>query len=154
VLSDDALFEKATQADLPEIIELEKQAYPFPWAQEAFRNELTKPFSTVVVVRDETNGLVGYIVYWLLFDECHILNVTVAPTRRGQGWGRRLVQYAVRTAVQRHMKRVFLEVRISNTPAIKLYEKLGFFIDHEKTKFYEDGENAYFMVRYLQRQSL
>lgn len=140
----------ATENDLQAVLEIERQSYPFPWSLEAFQNELVKPFSNVLVLVDEQQ-VAGYIVYWLLFDEAHILNVTVSPTHRGAGFGARLVRRVINDAMAKEMKRVFLEVRTSNAAAIALYQKLGFFTDHVKKSFYEDGEDAYFMVRYLQR---
>lgn len=140
----------ATENDLPAILEIERKSYQFPWSQEAFRNELVKPFSNVLILVDR-GEVAGYIVYWLLFDEAHVLNVTVAPTHRGAGYGARLMRRVINDALAKEMKRVFLEVRTSNAAAIALYQKLGFFTDHVKKSFYEDGEDAYFMVRYLQR---
>lgn len=141
----------ATEADLPRILEIERQAYPFPWTEDAFKNELIKPFSNVMVLIDEKDdvSLIGYIVYWLLFDEAHVLNVTVDPQARRKGLGQRLMKRVMTDAHRKDMKRIFLEVRTSNAAAIALYKKLGFFEDHVKKGFYEDGEDAFFMIRYL-----
>lgn len=142
-----------TETDLPRILEIERQAYPFPWTEDAFSNELIKPFSHVMALIDEAAGakLVGYIVYWLLFDEAHVLNVTVDPQERRKGLGHRLMKRVMTDALRKDMKRIFLEVRTSNAAAIALYKKLGFFEDHVKKGFYEDGEDAIFMVRYFDR---
>jgi len=77
------------------------------------------------------------------------LNVAVHPDWRGLGLGKRLVRQAIDMAVRKEMKRVFLEVRRSNAAAISLYKSAGFFIDHTKANFYENGEDAHFMVRFL-----
>lgn len=143
----------AAEEDLSKIIELEKKCYPFPWTLEAFRMEFTKPFSNFLVLTDdETDSVIaGYIVYWLMFDECHILNVATDPEWRGLGFAEKLIRQAINSALRKDAKKVFLEVRKSNAGAIALYQKLGFFIDHIKKNFYEDGEDGYFMLLYLDK---
>lgn len=148
----------ATEDDLPQILAIEKLAYPepcVPWSQQAFLEELKKPFSHFIVLTDdETDStILGYIVYWQIFDECHILNVAVHPDWRGLGHAIRLVRLAINAAVRKDQKRLFLEVRTTNKPAIELYQRLGFFIDHTKPKFYENGDDAYFMVLYLNQKN-
>jgi len=146
-------FRPATEDDLPAILKIERQCYKIPWTEEAFRQELTKPFSSFLVVTDDATDsiIMGYIVFWPLFDESHILNVTVNPEWRGLGLAQRLVRHVISASLKKEMKRVFLEVRKSNTAAIALYQKLSFYIDHVKKSFYEDGEDAYFMVLYLDK---
>src|SRR4051812_4772749 len=84
----------ATPEDLPPILEIERQLYPSPWTEENFRAEFQKPYSRFFVLTDdETDSvLAGYIIFWLLFDECQILNVAVRLDHRGQGFGKRMVR--------------------------------------------------------------
>lgn len=137
--------------DVPKIIEIERLCYPapcVPWTEEGFRLEIEKPFSrTLLLTDDETDSVVaGYIVFWLLAGEGHILNLAIHPEWRGVGLGTKLVRQVVNMAVREEMQRIFLEVRKSNSGAVGLYQKIGFFIDHIKPRFYENGESAYFMV--------
>lgn len=146
----------ATDEDLSRVSEIERFAYLapcLPWSEAAFRAEIAKDFSHFhVLTDDETDSvIIGYIVYWLLHDECHILNVAIDPEWRGLGFAVRLVRTAINAAVKREFQRVFLEVRKSNVAAVALYQKLGFFIDHIKPHFYENGEDAYFMVLNLKQ---
>ena len=143
----------ATEDDLPAILEIENSVYPIPWTAEQFKAEIEKPFANVLVLTDDdTDQIVaGYVVFWMMFDECHILNVAVHPKWRGLGIGGKLTRIAVDFALKKELKRVFLEVRKSNEAAVKLYQKVGFFIDHIKPRFYDNGEDAYFMVMYLTR---
>lgn len=145
----------ASEEDLVQILNIERQAYPLPWKNEAFVDELTKPFSKFLVYTDdETDEVItAYIIYWLMFDECHILNVTVGLEWRGLGIAQKLVRQAMQDAIKKDMKRVFLEVRKSNHAAITMYQKLGFFIDHVKKSFYADGEDAFFMVLFLNQSN-
>lgn len=145
----------ASEDDLPKILEIERKCYRTAWSEDAFRVELTKPFSRFLVFTDdETDEVVaGYIVYWMMFDECHVLNVAIDPEWRGLGLAETLMRQAINDAVRKDLQRVFLEVRKSNAAATGLYQKLGFFIDHIKKNFYEDGEDAYFMALYLNRSN-
>lgn len=146
----------ATEEDLPSILAIERKSYvapATPWTEQAFREELTKPFSNFLVLTDDaTDSIIpGYIIYWTMFDECHILNVAIDPEWRGVGFATKLVRMAINVALKKNLKRVFLEVRKSNEGAFALYQKLGFFVDHIKKNFYENGEDAYFMVLYLDK---
>ncbi|MBI3542351.1 MAG: ribosomal protein S18-alanine N-acetyltransferase [Deltaproteobacteria bacterium] len=158
--NDDTLSVRpASDDDLGAVLAIERVCYPEPciaWTEEAFRQEIEKPFSNFLVLTDDATDtiLTGYIVFWLLFDECHILNVAVHPDWRGLGIATRLVRHAVAAAVKKDMKRVFLEVRKTNTPAVELYQRLGFFVDHVKPTFYENGDDAYFMVLYLNKSNV
>ena len=145
----------ATEEDIDRIMSIEKNAYPNPWTAEAFRLELTKPFSHFLVLTDDQtdNVFAGYIVFWMLFDECHILNVVVHPDWRGLGLARKMIEKARSLSLAKDLKRLFLEVRKSNKAAVALYQKMGFFIDHIKKSFYEDGEDAYFMQLFLDKSN-
>ena len=137
----------ATQDDLDAILLVEQRVHGFPWDKEAFRAEFTKNYSQFLVITDdETDSVVaGYIVFWLLFDECQILNLAVDTSHRGMGHAKRLVRQAVKMAVKADLKKVTLEVRKSNQPAIELYQGLGFTIRHVRKAFYSNGEDAYVM---------
>lgn len=141
----------ATLEDLPKLLAIEARSHSAPWAEEHFLSELAKPYARVLLLSDDETDerVAGYIVYWVAFDECQILNVTVDPEYRGLGFGRRLVGQAVREAIQKEMKRVTLDVRKSNEAAIHLYQACKFVISHVRKTFYSDGEDAYQMDLFL-----
>ncbi len=137
----------ATLDDLPAIVLVEERVHAFPWTLESFQAEFQKPYSHFFVITDdETDSIIaGYIVFWILFDECQILNVAVDTSHRGMGHAKRLVREAVKAAVRVNLKKVTLEVRKSNQPAIELYQGLGFTIRNVRKEFYSNGEDAYVM---------
>jgi [ribosomal protein S18]-alanine N-acetyltransferase len=137
----------ATHDDLNSIMLVEQRVHAFPWDLEAFKGEFKKNYSHFLVITDdETDSIVaGYIVFWLLFDECQILNLAVDTSHRGMGHAKRLVRQAVKMAVKADLRKVTLEVRKSNQPAIELYQGLGFTIRHVRKAFYSNGEDAYVM---------
>ncbi len=141
----------ASHDDLDQILEIEKKAYPLPWTREAFSEEFKKPYSHFLVLTDdETDSIIaGYTVFWIVFDECTIQNVTVNLEYRGLQFGTKIVRLVIDEAMHANCKKVLLEVRKYNDAAIKLYQKAGFFIEHIKKGFYQNGEDAYSMALFL-----
>ncbi|MCM2323245.1 MAG: ribosomal protein S18-alanine N-acetyltransferase [Oligoflexia bacterium] len=141
----------AVHEDLPKIVEIERQAHIAPWTEEHFRAELDKPYSHVLVMTDdETDSVVaGYIVFWVMSDDSHILNVAVADPYRGKGMATGMMRKVVSLAAAKGSKKVVLEVRKSNMPAIQLYQSLNFTIIHVRKGVYSNGEDAYEMALVL-----
>jgi ribosomal-protein-alanine N-acetyltransferase len=123
-----------------------------PWTEEHFRTELEKPYSQVLLLTDdETDSKIGgYIVFWLMFDECQILDVATDLPFRGLGFAKRLVRQAVQQAQRKGITKIILEVRKVNAPAIQLYHGLGFVIRQIRKQFYSNGDDAYEMLLDLQ----
>jgi len=142
----------ATTDDLSAILEIEKKVHISPWAEENFKFELSKPYSHFVVMTDDEtdNHIAGYIIYWVLFDECQILNVVVDIPFRRVGMAKRMIRQAAQTAIQKGIKKLSLEVRKSNATAIQLYQNLKFSITHVRRSFYSNGEDAYQMTLHLE----
>src|SRR4051812_39151637 len=105
----------ASADDVRPVATIEKAVHVAPWTEEGFAGELEKPYSQFwVLTDDETDTeIAGYIVFWLVNEECRILNVAVPLTYRGMGVGQDLVRAAVREAVSQGVKRAELEVRKS-----------------------------------------
>jgi ribosomal-protein-alanine N-acetyltransferase len=135
----------ATSDDIAGIVALERKLYPLPWTEDHFSQELTKPYSHFLVMTDEETDeeIAGYIVFWLMFDQCEILNVAVAPERQRRGFAQQMVRKAVDLALKKNLKKVVLNVRKSNAPAIELYQKLQFGIVGVRKAFYSNREDAY-----------
>lgn len=80
--------------------------------------------------------LVGYVCFWVVFEELRMMNLAVAPHVRHHGIGRWLLQQAVRIGLEQGARRALLEVRASNNPALALYEQAGFSRSGVRTKYY------------------
>lgn len=89
--------------------------------------------------------IVGFLVYWLIHDELHVLDVVTAPEARRRGVARSLMAEGMGAARRAGASRVLLEVRRSNSPAIALYRALGFLQDTVRRGYYPDGEDAILM---------
>jgi ribosomal-protein-alanine N-acetyltransferase len=113
-----------TLADVPYIIDIEHDTYPYPWSEGIFRDCVRVGYFCRVV---ELRGLIhGYGVMSFAADEAHLLNICIHRDLREQGVGRRLLQYMLDQARSVGAHYAFLEVRPSNPVAISLYESMGF----------------------------
>ena len=132
-----------------QIAELEKQCFSLPWSEKAIKTEL-KNEGAMFFVAKRCNGIAGYIGMHKVLDECYIANIAVFPEYRRQGIGDRILSFAENTARQKGCSFISLEVRVSNLPAIALYEKRGYLKQGERKDFYSNPkENALIMTKYF-----
>ncbi|MFO7547315.1 MAG: ribosomal protein S18-alanine N-acetyltransferase [Acidimicrobiia bacterium] len=111
-------------ADLSGVLALEQVAYPEPWSEAVFRDELSAPHRTYLVA--EADGrLAGYGGLMVVGDEAHVTSVTVWPERRAGGIGTRLMLGLVDAALAAAARSLTLEVRTSNAAAQALYARFG-----------------------------
>jgi ribosomal-protein-alanine N-acetyltransferase len=139
-------LERASVQDIPTLVELEKILFPgdSPWTAAMFAGELAAGHHYVVHRNDE--GVVdGYAGLALLGDEAEVHTIGVRPEAQGAGIGRALLLDLLAHAGSR---RVVLEVRTDNAPAIALYESEGFVILGVRRRYYRpSGADAYTMAR-------
>jgi ribosomal-protein-alanine N-acetyltransferase len=113
-----------TLVDVPRVMEVERDSYPFPWSDGIFRDCVRVGYFCRVV---EFRGVVyGHAVMSFGAGEAHVLNICIASDLREQGIGRRLMEFLIEQARKMGMQDMFLEVRPSNPSAIHLYESIGF----------------------------
>lgn len=134
------------RADLAEVLDLEGKAFDDPWTQAHFEGELNNPHATIDLLRAPDGSLLGYVAYWIIVDEAQLLDVAVHPDFRRRGLGRRLVTRLVAQSAKADCQLIVLEVRRSNTAAVKLYESLGFEAVSIRKRYYaKSGEDAIVM---------
>lgn len=115
--------------DLEDICRIEKLSFPSPWPRSQFEKEIQTPFSnkyTAWIVQDGKKIIVAYIIFWVVEDDAHILNIATHPDFRRRGIAKRLLVFALGRLEEIGTQEVFLEVRRSNAPAQKLYKDFGF----------------------------
>lgn len=135
-----------TEKDLAEVVALEGEVFTWPWSERSFVEEMGRGFSHIFVARDKAGALLGFIIFWALYDEMHILNLAVGEEARRRGVGLGLVTEALRYARRRGATTADLEVRESNAAAISFYEKLGFTRVGRRRGYYESpAEDAVLM---------
>jgi len=116
--------------DLGQVMAIEGASFNAPWSRQLFLTEFRNPaVSTLLVAldaRQSSRTVAGYIVFWVVADEIHIMNLAVAQKARRQGIGEELVRYGLRHGYRKGAQVAFLEVRASNSAAQVLYSHLGF----------------------------
>lgn len=128
--------------DADDIARLERQCFSLPWSAELYRSAFAQS-SFIALGRRERDELVGYLTAYHTPDELEILNLAVRPDKRRRGHARALLAAALRTACKTGILSAVLEVRRTNTPAIALYESLGFSRAGVRRAYYPDtGEDA------------
>ena len=143
---------RAVPRGLPRLLELERASHSHPWSEGQLARELDTPYSVVLCAEEGTSARVdGFIVYWVIHDEMHVLDVVTAPEARRRGLGRTLMLEAMADGARRGAVRALLEVRRSNAPAIALYRALGYLHDTVRRGYYHDGEDAVLMSIVLTR---
>jgi len=151
---------EAREEDLPEIIRINLQTLPEHYPNYFWRDHL-RLWGKAFLVAEVDGRIVGYVmtrvdrglgyVYWKPFKKLgHIVSIAVLPEFRRRGIGMRLMIEAMRRLKEVYgASEVYLEVRVSNDAAIRLYEKLGFRKVKQLRKYYLDGEDAWLMAREL-----
>jgi ribosomal-protein-alanine N-acetyltransferase len=128
-----------TAADLDEVYALELTVYPHPWSRGNFADSLNAGYHAWVL-RDK-GELAGYFLLMAAVDEAHLLNVSVAANRQGQGLGLYLLDKVAACARGLGAESVLLEVRPSNLRALKIYLRYGF-VEIGRRKAYYPAHNG------------
>ena len=141
------VIESMTFDDLPAVQEIERASFTTPWPAHAYQAELeTNKLARYLVVRIGRE-VVAYAGIWLIVDEAHITTFAVAPAWRRRRIGERLLVAALDLSIARGAREATLEVRLSNLPARRLYEKFGFRPVGVRPRYYSDNnEDALIMT--------
>ena len=121
------MIRKMIETDLSKVVDLENICFPKGgWTLEQFRYELLEnPFSNLLVF-EENQMIIGYIDWWITYEQAQLANIAVNPSSQKQGIGQQLLNEALQDAIEEECENMTLEVRISNESAIQYYEKKGF----------------------------
>ena len=140
-------IESMTFDDIPAVHRIERASFSVPWPDDAYRNELaTNRMASYIVARTD-DAIVGFAGLWVMVDEAHVTTFAVDPRWRRRGIGERLLLALLDVAVARRAREATLEVRLSNMPARRLYEKYGFRPVGIRPRYYSDnGEDALIMT--------
>ncbi len=131
-------FRELTCHDVPQLLTIESQDVYSPWSESLIKDCLNREHYYNVVSANEEQVL-GYIICNLPYDECHLMNLAVAPDYRHQGIGRKLLNHAI-GRMRDSAEYMILEVREENTIARKLYESVGFEKIGLRRNYYQQGE--------------
>ncbi len=132
-------------SDLPSVMAIERLSFTTPWSLAMFVLELSKR-SGICLTAQRDGRICGYLVCARYADVWHLMNIAVHPEQRGHGVAQKLLSAMITRAGEQAA--YTLEVRTSNTAAIKLYERFGFRSAGTRARYYRDtGEDALIMWR-------
>lgn len=141
------MIREMNASDIDAVAALEAEIFSMPWSARGFADTLHRE-DVLFLVACEGENLLGYVGVYCTADEGEITNVAVAQSARRRGVGRALIGELIRVLADRKIFRIVLEVRVSNEPALHLYEQEGFAVVGTRKNFYEKPtEDAYVMVR-------
>lgn len=136
---------KMTTEDVDAVAAIEQSLFSIPWTKQGFLDALNLT-NTCYLVAVEEDEICGYCGLYQSFDEADIVNVAVSENHRKKGIGGKLINRLLLEGKQMGINRFLLEVRVSNGPAIRLYESVGFALDGVRKGFYDKPkEDAYLM---------
>ena len=154
--------------DVPQVMAIERESFPLPWPERAYRYELAQNQNSHYVVlrpalaltpagwqrpwkwlgrRGPRPAVLGYGGFWMIAGEAHISTLAVAPAWRRRGLGEFLLWSMLRRAASMSAFEATLEVRVSNHAAQNLYRKYGFVVVGRRRRYYQDNnEDAWIMT--------
>ena len=129
--------------DIDEVLSIENVSFTCPWTRHSFEHELSLSHSKALIAKKRVRDkklIVGYISFWRVLNEVHILNLATHPDFRRKGIATCLIESCLSSSVLEGAGTVTLEVRRSNLPAISLYEKYGFLTEGIRPGYYSDNQ--------------
>ncbi len=140
-----------TSDDIDGVLKVEESCFAIAWTRADFEREMNENKLAVYFVAKDGEKIVGYAGMWHVVTEGQITNVAVLDEYRGQKVGSLLMEALIKTAEEREMIGITLEVKISNYPAQKLYTKYGFKPEGFRKNYYKDtNEDAVVMWKYFE----
>lgn len=137
-------FRYANESDLPQIKAIEQLTSPYPWSDQLFIESLSK-----LLVITEKQEIIGFAVVAMVAQQAELHSIAIHPQAQSKGYGKLLLSLII-DSLPDSIESVFLEVRVSNCRAIRLYQRLGFVQIGERKDYYRNGlgtEDAIIMAR-------
>lgn len=152
----DYTIRRCEDRDLTSVVNINMVTLPEHYSDYFFES-LLRELPEAFIVAEVDEEVVGYIMCKIEFGfsnfrklgfvkKGHVVSVAVLDQHRGKGIGKALMLEGINGVVSRKSDEIYLEVRISNTQAIRMYQKLGFQIKSRLRSYYRDGEDAYLMA--------
>ncbi|MCM3397681.1 MULTISPECIES: ribosomal protein S18-alanine N-acetyltransferase [Oceanobacillus] len=134
------VIRKMEVSDVDHVMEVERASFTTPWTTDIFYQELLDNKHAHYFVLQLDEQIIGYIGTWIVIDDAQITNIAIMPGFRGHKLGEKLFGYTVQYALQLGVKRLSLEVRQSNIPAQRLYQKFGLVPGGIRKNYYTDNQ--------------
>ena len=132
-------IQRMTLEDLEQVYDIETRAHIAPWSKKIINDCIEVGYGCFVLIK--RRKIRGFMIARATPGECHLLNLCIAPESQGKGFGEVMLKYLIEF-VKPHCAKVILEVRPSNIPALKLYDKYKFNRTGYKTDYYSDPDGS------------
>ena len=139
-------FRRMEITDVDIVDEIEKDLFDDYWSKSIFVSEINNKKYSFPYVLTSDGEIVGYSVCWYYLNELHIGNIAIRKEFQGRGFGKLLMKKIF--SIFPDYTKAYLDVKVSNNPAIKLYLMFGFSILSTRKAYYSNGEDALVMVKY------
>ena len=140
------IITKMDASHVAQVAALEKLCFSDPWSENSVASELNNPLSLWLVAVDG-DRVAGYVGSQTVMDESDMMNLAVHPDYRCQGIGSRLVDELIKELKKKGSQRLTLEVRVSNEPAKRLYDELGFSEIAVRKRYYSHPKEDALILR-------
>lgn len=137
--------------DMPEVLDIERQAFEFPWSDEDFTRCLRQR-NCIGMVAEIADSVVAFMIYELHRTRLHVLNFAVARSHRRMGIGTRMMEKLVGKLTPERRSQIRLEVRETNLPAQLFFRSLGFRAVSVLRDFYQDSTEDAYLMQYVWRE--
>ncbi len=144
-----------SEHNLSKIMEIEREVFEYPWSASQMKDSILSAHTEGWGLFDQNQKLVAFMVISVLFDEAEIINFAVRKSQQHQGFGQKLLAYLLNHLSYKGIEKLFLEVRITNIPAVSIYQKYGFQQISVRKNYYRVGdsyEDALVLQAELQRK--
>ena len=135
--------------DLDQVLVIENDSFPNPWKKDYFLHEMNNNDICELYVLKENDEVIAYGDIWYMFENCDLTNIAVKRDYRNKGYGSKMLKYLIKQAKRKGCEFMHLEVDVNNIEAINLYKKYNFETMRTRKAYYENGDDAYDMLRSL-----
>ncbi|WP_119343902.1 ribosomal protein S18-alanine N-acetyltransferase [Facilibium subflavum] len=129
-----------SEPDLLQIMEIEREVFEYPWSASLMKDSILSAHTESWGAFDDNKTLIAFVIISEVLDEAEILNFGVAKKFQHQGFGQKLLAYIMNHLSYKGIEKLFLEVRVTNTPAIRIYQKYGFEEVSLRKNYYRVGD--------------
>ncbi len=143
------MIELLKEEDLEQVLEIESESFANPWSKKNFLSEIANNDLSEIYVDVVDGKVVAYGDLWYMFENCDLTKIAVRKSERNKGYGRKMMKHLMAAARRRGCEFMHLEVNVNNKEALGLYESDGFEVVRTRKRYYENGDDAYDMIRSL-----
>ncbi|MEK7702985.1 MAG: ribosomal protein S18-alanine N-acetyltransferase [Nitrospirota bacterium] len=148
MLLQEVVIEKMEAIDLEEVIAIEQLSFSCPWTKAMFYSEFFDNLLSFSYAARAGGRVVGYLFFWEVVGELHLMNIAVSDLWRRCGIANQLIEKMLETGRERSAHKIFLEVRASNEPALALYQTLQFYKVGIRKNYYHSPKEDAIVLRY------